>query len=260
MRYARVIGACMIAAFALAAVAAASASAAEPALYECAKAAKSGKKYTGGYNNKTCSEANATHEGKYELKEGIGKGKAFKGKGGTANLEIQSVGGVSCTSSSDTGKFTGPKTGGNIVVVFEGCELLHHPCTNTSKSGEIKTNPLKGEVGYIEGGKAAHEVGVELSAESGPYEAEFRCAEGEFRVSGGVIGLVTSPKNVFTKEAGFLFQQSAGVQKYKKLEGGPEVNLWTETSSIGANQWTEPLQSAESTESTGKGEELELKA
>jgi hypothetical protein len=251
--------ACLVAVVALCAVAAAGASAAEPALFECAKAPKVGKFFTGGFNNKTCSEANPEHKGKYELQEGIGKGKVFKGKAKGANLEVKGLGGVACTSNSDTGKFTGPKTGAGIVVTFKGCELNHHQCESGATLGTIVTNPLKGEVGYIEGGKAKHEVGVAITAETGLFEAEFHCAEIELRVSGTVIGLVTSAKNVFTKEATLLFQQSAGEQRLKKLEGGPELHLVAEVRSPGG-EFGAPTEAGESDEVTNKGETLELKA
>lgn len=249
----------LLAAVALAAVGSASASAAEPALYECHKLAKVEKKYHGKYTDKKCSVESATHEGAYELQEGIGKGKAFKGKGKGANLEIVGVGGVTCTSSADTGKFTGPKAAGGIKVTFKGCELVHHQCENTATVGEIKTNPLKGEVGYIEGGKSEHKVGVALTAETGLYEAEFHCGEQNLRVTGAVVGLLTSPRNVFTKEATLLFEQTAGAQKYKQIEGGPNEELLTELGA-GGEWFGEKLQSGESTEVTNKGEELELKA
>ncbi|MGO9490061.1 MAG: hypothetical protein ACLQBB_13675 [Solirubrobacteraceae bacterium] len=265
MRRVKTILVAAIAIVAFAAVAASSASAAEPALYECAKATKNAEKhYTGEYNNKTCSEVNAKHEGKYELQEWNltskkGKIKAFKGKGKGANLEVKELGGISCTSSSDTGEFTGPKSASKVLVTFKGCELAHHQCENTATLGEIKTNALKGEIGYIEGGRAKHEVGVALSAETGLYEAEFKCGELELRVSGAVIGLVTSTQNAFTNEATLLFQQSAGEQRLKKLEGGPTDVLLTETRKVGG-EYSGAAESGEATETTGKGETLELKA
>lgn len=259
MKWMKTVVLCLLAFAALGSVASAAASASEPALYECAKAPKVGKSYTGGYNNKTCTEVNGTHEGKYELQEGIGKGKAFKGKGKGANLEVKELGGVSCTSSADSGKFTGPKTAGGVEVTFKGCELNHHQCENTATLGEVKTNLLKGEVGYVEGGKAKHEVGVLLTAQSGPYLAEFHCAELELRVSGGVIGLVTSAENVFTKEATLLFQESTGEQRIKQLEGGPVEKLFTEVKS-GVGGYGAPAESGEADEVTNKGETLELKA
>jgi len=98
MKLARTIGLSVMACLLLGAALSAAASAAEPALYECHKTVKNAeKKYEAGYNDKLCSEKNPTHEGKYELQEGIGKGKKFKGKGGGANLEVKGLGGVGCT-------------------------------------------------------------------------------------------------------------------------------------------------------------------
>lgn len=253
-----------VAALVFAAVAAASASAAEPALYECATAAKVGKKYTGTYTDKKCSveateaEKAEGKKNKYELKEGIGKGKEFKGKGVGANLEVVTLGGVACSSSSDVGKFTGPKAAGGVVVTFKGCELSGHKCENTGKAGEVKTNALKGEIGYIE--KATHKVGVDLSAETGLYEAQFHCGELTMRVSGSVIGQVTSPINTFTKVATLVFTQSLGKQHVQNLEGQPKDTLVTELAGAGGENFGTPLESGESTEVENKGEELELKA
>lgn len=263
-RIARIGLAAAVAAALLASVVVASASAAEPALFECAKAPKVEKKYTGRYTDKKCSKEASEAErlegktNKYELKEGVGKGKEFKGKGAGANLEVVGIGGVACTSSSDEGKFASPKTAAGITVTFKGCELSGHKCENTGKAGEIKTNPLKGVVGYIN--RATHEVGVDLSAESGTYEAKFDCGELEMRVSGSVVGLVTSPLNVFTKVATLEFTQSAGRQHVQSLEGEPKDTLVSEIAKLGTESWGGPAESGESTEVTNKGEELELKA
>jgi hypothetical protein len=113
------------------------------------KKSKVTKKYEGKYNDKKCSSKNEAGEGKYELKEGVGKGKTLKAKGGGANLEVPGVGGVSCTKSSATGKFTSPKTAGDILVTFTGCEISRIKCETTATEGEIKTNALKGSVGYL---------------------------------------------------------------------------------------------------------------
>jgi hypothetical protein len=260
MRNLRIIGLCMGAMLVLGAVSASAAMAEEPAIYECAKAPKVEKKYTGHYSSKKCEASSYHAEGgqKYELQEWNlaakkGKTKAFKGKGGGANLEIEGVGGVTCTKSTNTGSFTGPKTAGKITAIFTGCLLHSAPCTSAgAKSGEVKTKALDGIVGYIN--KAKDEVGVELKAEGGLYEAEFVCGELNLRVSGAVVGKVKPPYNHFTKETTLVFEQSGGVQNPTKLEGGPTAALCTEIDEGACHP------SAESTETTGKGEELELKA
>jgi hypothetical protein len=282
MRHIRYAGLCLVALVALAATSTATASAAEPAIYQCGHAAKnSEKKYTGKYTGKHCGASEKAtkaqeEEGKknkYELEEWNegsktektgkeGKVKAFKGKGAVADLEIQGVGGITCTKSADSGYFTGPKTVGKINVTFTGCVLLTHPCESTSpkasKSGEILTHTLAGTVGYIS--KAKDEVGVELTPETGLYEAELHCGELKLRVSGTVIGLVEPPYNVFTNKTTLLFEQSGGVQRPDELEGGGLAQLHTETGSIYGTEYGIPRLSGESTETTGQGEELELKA
>lgn len=257
-------GALLVLGILLAAFAPAGALAAEPALYECAKQTKVEKKYHGRFTEKKCAtEATEAQqaEGKknaYELREGIGKGKGFKGKGGGTNLEVKGLGGVTCTASSDAGAFTGPKTAGKVSVVFKGCALLGHSCENASKAGEIKTNTLKGEIGYIN--KETHEVGVDLSPETGLYEATFHCGEIEMRVSGSVIGVVKSPLNVFTKVATLDFEQAAGRQDVEGFEGEPNDTLGTEIAKLGTESFGEAFGSGEEAEVTNKGEELELKA
>src|ERR1700688_198627 len=111
MKRIRIMGLCLVAVFAITAAAAASASAA-PAWYECAKAVKIGKTYTGKYTDKACTTTSPTETGKYELQPGIGKGKGFKGKGGKAILHTVIPGKgdikVECASFKDEGKVAVP--------------------------------------------------------------------------------------------------------------------------------------------------------
>src|ERR1700729_2711893 len=93
----KIMGLCLVAMFALTAMVSASASAAEPEFYECAKVAG------GKFADKKCSTPGSGKTAKYELQEGIGKGKggkhAFKGKGGKATLHTPAVSGeVTCKS------------------------------------------------------------------------------------------------------------------------------------------------------------------
>lgn len=272
MKRLTIAGLCLVAVFAISAtVAAASASAAEPSVWQCAKTAKVEKKYTGHYSGKKC-EADTYHaEGgqTYELEEWNlagkkGKSKAFKGKGGGANLEIIGVGGVTCTKNSDTGEFTGPKTVGKIKVTFTGCEFQSKKCQGdqpkASKEGEILTNNLVGEVGYIN--KAEKKVGGLFKPETGLYFTEFNCQILKFRVHGGVIGEVTSTINAFTTSVTLDFKESAGIQNPLSFEGGPEELLLSEEGGIG--EWPvegeSEYQSGQAMETTNTGETLELKA
>lgn len=273
MRHLKVMGLCLAAVFALGAVAVADASAELPAVFECATAAKVGGKYTGKYTEKKCAKEATTKEveegkkNKYEWREWDkepSKAKTFKGKGGSADLAVQGSVTVTCAKSSDSGKFTGPKTAGDVVAIFSGCEVAGIKCENTSKAGEIKTNPLDGEVGYIEGAGTGHPVvGADLKPESSPYFAEFECKESPFplrlRTGGSVIGEVT-PVNTLTKEATFHFREAGGKQIPEEFEGGLPDTLITGTcKGVGCTPNGEDP-SAEETTVTNKGEELELKA
>ncbi len=249
------------------ATAVASASAELPALYECHKLAKSKttKKYEGKYEDKKCSKEAAGHEGKYELQEWNlvakkNRVKTFKGAGKGANLEVKGQSGISCTSSAVTGKFTGPKTAGNVVVTFKGCETAGFKCTNVGKTGEVKTNKLQGEVGYLAGkGTKTPIVGSDVQPEApAEYLAEkLECGDLNVRVKGSVIGEI-GPVNTFSKTATFTYEQSAGKQKWEKFETGPKDTLITEECKgcVGGGEDA----SAEETLVTAKGEELELKA
>ena len=273
MRRIGMAGACMVVLAVFAVVSAASASASLPALYECAKTAKVGKKYTGKYIDKKCSKeatAKEIEEGKankYELKEGFRKGKAFKGKGKGADLEVEGVGGITCTSSADTGKFNSPTSADKIVATFKGCAFLGKKCESGSTAGEIVTDPLKGVVGYLAGkGTKTPTVGALISAESGEALAAFDCEGDHFGVIGSVIGEVT-PVNTFTKTATFTFKQGSkiGVQEWEHFEGEVaehvlRAHLCTEEGCNPFEQAGPGGRSSQETIIVNKGEELELKA
>jgi hypothetical protein len=256
MKKTQIIGVCVAVAAALGLVTVASASASLPALYECHKEAKGHGKYQKG-----CKVAK--EGGGFEIEEGIGKGKPFKGKGKGSDLEVEGNGGITCTSSSDTGKFTSPKTAADVVVTFKGCEFVGKKCESGSTLGEIITNHLKGEVGYLAGkGTGSPKVGADVKAETGEALSAFKCEKDSFTVRGSVIGEV-GPINVFTKEATFTFKQSSkiGEQEWKKFEEGPEDILRTGVcDEEGCIPEPGVLPSAFETTVVNKGEDLMLKA
>jgi hypothetical protein len=232
----------------------ASAMASEPAVYECAKLKKEAGKFHGKYNNLTCSSENTKDEGEFELKEGVGKGKTFKGSGGKAELHTPKILGViECKAFKDEGKILTPKSEGKIVATFSGCETLGKKCTSTGeKAGFIKTSDLAGGIGYIDAEE--HRVGADLSAESGTQLANFSCEGLTVVVEGSVIGEI-KPVNTFTKTMTDAFEINAsGFQKYKKLEGMPEDVLEATVEGAG------PYESGQECSAVNKGEELELKA
>jgi hypothetical protein len=241
----KVLGLSLIAVFAVMVAVSSAASAAQPTFYECAKVAG------GKYEKKCKALQSGKGKGGYEKVPGIGKGKEFKGKGGSATLHTPGVGEVKCTSFKDEGKLTSPTTEGKVVSIFSGCTSLGKKCASPGeKAGTIKTNDLAGETGEISGGSGA---GVDLKAETGTVLAEFNCEGLSIVVTGSVIGEET-PVNTFTKTESTIFQVTGeGYQKYKSFVGGPEDTLQSEIDGTG------PYESGQQAEAVNKGEELELR-
>jgi hypothetical protein len=260
----------------LGALTASAASASLPALYQCGAAVKVGKTYTGHYTAKTCTAASKVETGgKYELEEWRvgsketggkkGKVKAFKGKTKqAANLVVVGQSEISCAKgAADEGKFTGPKTA-ELSVTFQGCETQGLKCTNTATAGEVKTNLLEAEVGYISGKGTEHPViGAAVGAKApGINAAEFHCSNLFIAVHGFALGEVLPVDvNKFTKSATFAFTQHTGVPTFEKFEEGPVDRLITEEcfeKACEGKGGKDP--SAEEISIENKGEELELKA
>jgi hypothetical protein len=232
------------------AVAAASATAAEPAYFECAKVATG----TGKFSDKKCSKAGEGKTGKYELKEGIGKGKPFKGKGTKATLKTPTVGGeVVCGANKNVGHLTSPTHAAGVVVTFSGCTSVGKKCASArQKAGTIVTKTLTADLGYI--AKSTHKVGELLKAETGSIQAEFSCEGLSIVVTGGVIGEIT-PVNTFTKTSNLSFTLTGGgLQTVTKFEGGSTTVLEAEINGAG------PFESGLEAAGSVKSEELEIKA
>jgi hypothetical protein len=270
MRNMRILGLALVAVFAIGALAAGSASA-NPHWYECAKEA-------GGKFEKGCAKEGG--KGGYTLKEGIGKGKAFKGKGSKAILHnvIPGKGDIKieCASFKDSGKVAMPDKEFDVIAVFAKCKSLGAPCkTVGGKKETITTVKLAGNLGWLN--KAKNEAGASLFNEAEPngpaaYLASFEC-EGlaKVRVHGGVIGAL-EPVGVLSKEATstytvgeFLGEVSPG---YKPLTNPPafeeeEVGvLRTELNGPETGNTWQPeggLPSGQEATAVNKGESLEIK-
>jgi hypothetical protein len=246
MKRMRILGLALVAVFALAAVVAASASA-EATWTECAKTAKNLEgKYEGKFTDKACTIAASPEqiatgkENKYELKTGIGKGKAFKTKGGAATLHViipatgkgAFPGGahveVKCTSFKGSGLPALPNKVKEVVSEFKGCTVLAAPCQSGSKKGTITTNSLSGEMIDIEGGSG---VGTELQGEASPVLANFTCTEvATTNVLGSVIAEHTGNVGVISKESQDHFVVGPGLGEVEYAPGAkytPLVNIPT---------------------------------
>lgn len=210
MKRLRIMGLCSVAVFALVAAVAANASATVPTWFQCAKAAKSGTTYIGHYTGKSCGAATKVETGgKYELKEGIGKGKEFKGKGGKAVLHVKTWLGddtIECASSRDSGTPALPNLETGVVMTYKSCKALGSKrCTSSgAHAGEIKIAGMKGELGYVQE-SPTEVVGLKLESEAHPGAGgeivRFSCEGLEVTMTGGLIGVQAKDVNVISKES-----------------------------------------------------------
>jgi len=200
----KVLGLALFAVFAFSALAVASASASGPDWLECAKGTKGV-----GYE-KGCTKEGG--KGGYELKIGVGKGKAFKSKGGKAVLHsVNPESGidipVECASFKGGGTAVAPNLVVKVTTTFSKCKALGAPCASAgAKKETIETKTLAGSLGWI---NKAHDVaGTDLADEASPgsYLAEFTCeALGEIRTSGSVIGENQEDVGKFSKTSKLVF-------------------------------------------------------
>lgn len=230
MRRFRVIGICLVAAFAVSAVVATSAWAEAPEVGRCV--AHAGGKYT---NNVCTKLAKGKAVGSFEWEAGAIK-KSFTGAGGAATLETIHAVKVTCKAESSDGEFTSAKTVGNIAVVFTGCESLGYRCkTPGSAEGEIVTNPLAGTLVWEKYGKT---VAIDLTPQSGEWFVEFTCGPANAKVKGSVLTNIPADKaetkvdEKFTAKKGKQkpeYYYSSKTEKVKDVLiskiGGPNAEL-----------------------------------
>ncbi len=238
MKRMRILGLALVAVAALAAVVTSSAGA-QAGWYECAKAAV---KNTGQYTDKACTtESAGGNTGKYNLQPGIGKGKAFKTKGGKATLHviIPATGKgafptgahveVKCTSFKGGGQPALPNKVEKVTSEFKGCTVLAAPCQSGSKKGVITTNSLNGEV--LDASKTGSGVATLLKAETGAVLANFTCTEvATTNVLGSVLAEHTGNVGVVNKESQDHFVVGPGLGEVEYAPGAkytPLVNIPT---------------------------------
>jgi hypothetical protein len=183
MKSIKIMGLCLVAAFAMSALATASASAVGPVFL-----------FSGS---------------KKEFSSKSGKGELVQ-KASATSEENGSV--VKCESDTDLGEIEGATDTDkvtNVLVVFAGCTATvlakTFTCTTTGQaSGVIKTNQLEGQLGYIN--ESEKTVGLVLKPKSpATLFAEFNCTRtGEtisIKVKGEIIGEIT-PVNKLVEPGG----------------------------------------------------------
>jgi len=258
MRRFRVLALGLVAGCALGAFAAAGASAqGVPTWYECRKLVKVGHSYGGHYKNRTCTETATPGKGKYELQEGVGYDRHFKGKGGPAVLHLALAGGavtIECASSKNSAVPKLPNLEISVEVTYSKCtrgagtelELCTSPNAPLNKKGKIERGKIvfrnmKAELGYTTASSSG--VGLKIESASGTgVLTEFAC---ELRK--GVRG--TKPKShptgVYTKiegrligaqmsNVGVVSPESTVVAKAESPWAGTLVNILGFSEELGA--------------------------
>jgi len=166
--------------------------------------------------------------------------RSFETKSGQSILAAGSAR-VTCSTATSTGEITGSKTVGKVLVVFRGCTSAGYggsgcPVESAgAKSGEVRTNPLKGELGIVAAVEASSQRALVLSPETGKkfsYVEGNPCTE-EVTVYGSVAGEVESV-DIKSVRNGLVFKAADGQQVIKKVkvaagEDHPELEAFGTT-------------------------------
>ncbi len=203
MKRIKIVGLCLVAVFAFTAVAAASASAEEPTYKACVKAAKNAeKKYTGGYNDKACSEVNSAGEGKYAAEEVVTP-LEFTGKSKKSVIYLTKEGKLVwklvCTKDKETATIEGPEFM-STKITFEKCSVTNETSKVTTKCSTSLTqsgNGILGKTLPAEQSGIVFAIGLESTLECGSFKLEklFAFAGGpiENTSKGATVDLAVNP-------------------------------------------------------------------
>jgi hypothetical protein len=222
---------CLVTLLVVSAVAATTASAAEyeleglPAIGRCVPSPA----HNGEYVGNRCV-ARAEGKGAYDFLPGPGPAPKFEGAIGSTVLETvgrQTV--VNCASGVATGEYTGQKTA-NVALALAGCvrtaAVTQQKCqTNPAKEGEIETQPIEGEFGYIRGGSKP-KVGLDLKPST---PISFTCGAlpevpSVVTVEGSAIG-AWAPANSMRATFNATYTAQGGKQVPEKFESGLKDTL-----------------------------------
>lgn len=226
MRSIKIAGLCLVAVFAFSAVAVASASAEQPTFKTCGKAEKVNKKYTGGYNNSTCSSVNATNEGEYAAKAVAFPAElGAKAKSKTTTLYFSSGGKVlwKLVCKKDKPKLKiGTSTGLEGTIELESCaatnEATHAKAVKCSSNASLFVSQ-----GLLGNALPSGDPGILLIVAVPAYE----CAGVQFVDGGGyTTGTVASGSKGVT--ASFKANASTGEQEVREFESEETGALPTE--------------------------------
>jgi phospholipase C len=199
-----------------------------PELGRCVKAQLGADKARHGrYAGPECTVKSASGTGEYEWLSGSANDQ-LQSTGGTATLETPAHSPISCAAQTGTGKLVGAKAA-QLQITLTGCKGEGgSDCRSEGASaGEITTNVLRGELGFIRnrviGARLVVSVGLELKG-AGPdlALAAFQCGEAPAQkvlVQGGLIGAVT-PHDAATTTSTLTYRSINSRQRPERFEGG----------------------------------------
>jgi hypothetical protein len=194
---------------AIAAATAASAFAEAPEFGRCV--AKAG----GHFLDSGCKTPSIPGKEKFEWEPGVvDSGFHSTLKEGIPTIETAGLTKITCHGEETSGKISGPKTVGNVVITLTSCES-----SACAVSGNVTTHPLAGVLGVEKVGEtpAKSKLALELHAESGNV-AEFECFGLPIIVRGTVLRPLTANKMATT--AIEKYAQKGGEQKPDHFAGG----------------------------------------
>jgi hypothetical protein len=222
MKRMRIMGLCLVAAFAAGAVASTSALAAGPHYGTCVKKGVAGG---AGFSDAGCTKPVAS-AAKYEWVKGGANGVTYTTaiKPATkATLETKKKEKVICSGETSTGTILN-ETETETTPTFTGCETLKKPCSTAGEpEGTIAVKALQGELGLEKKGttEITNKIASNLYRQGNRNGeiVEFECVGFVIKVEGTVLFPVTTNKMLTT--ATVKFAASGGKQKPEKFEGGP---------------------------------------
>ncbi len=216
-------------------------------LGQCTKAV-TGK---GHFKTGNCTEE--VKEGNWNWTPGFAKGGFTGGIAAETTLLLETTGGAVMTCGGETvaGSWLAPKAAQEVVLKLTSCNMIFGECSSAgAAAGEIVTNPLEGALGFTE--HATNKVGLALEpeGEETPPVFEAKCGEIPIKVTGSVIGLITSV-NKMNASFTLKLKQHAGKQAIEAFEEEGAVAQTLRMSINGGSS----VQAGLALESSLKGEE-----
>lgn len=205
---------CLLAATTGAGIAASGAAAEAPEFGHCVKQVAVEKAFHGKYRDVKCTEAVLPEEeatrGRWEWVPGPGPSPGLALTFGPVTLSTVTGLTVTCKEGTGAGELlAGTNKEASLTARFVGCSGIGLPCsTPGDASGEISTNLLVAEVGWLE--QARRKTALKLRPVGEGLFTQFRCLVIEAEARGAVLVQIDNDKITSTET--LRLKMSKGVQ------------------------------------------------